>query len=360
VRSARQYSHDRLGDSERDGVARLRDLLFSPHAAKHPVHVPISLKLDDLVYSVLVGTRLVQDWSRIMPNAEQLNRFETSAGFIAALDQSGGSTPKALSLYGVDKSQYSNDAEMFDLIHAARARVITSPVFTSERVLGAILFEGTLDRQIAGRNVTDFLWSEKRILPFLKIDKGLDDERDGAQLMRDIPGLSDTLNRAAAAGVFGTKERSLIHHANEAGIARIVDQQFELGRRVLSAGLVPILEPEVNISADDKQKAEEILKKALLERLDWLGEAKVALKLTIPTVDGYYSDLIAHPNVARVVALSGGYDRDEANRRLSRNPGLIASFSRALLDGLTAAQTPDEFDRTLDASIDSIYRASIA
>lgn len=295
-----------------------------------------------------------------MPNAEQLNRFETSAGFIAALDQSGGSTPKALTLYGVDKSQYANDGEMFDLIHAARARVITSPVFTSERVLGAILFEGTLDRQIAGHNVTDFLWSEKRILPFLKIDKGLDDERDGAQLMRDIPGLSDTLNRAAAAGVFGTKERSLIHRANEAGIARIVDQQFELGRQVLSAGLVPILEPEVNISADDKQKAEEILKKALLERLDWLGEAKVALKLTIPTVDGYYSDLIAHPNVARVVALSGGYDRDEANRRLSRNPGLIASFSRALLDGLTAAQTPDEFDRTLDASIDSIYRASIA
>lgn len=295
-----------------------------------------------------------------MVNTEQMQRFETGAGFIAALDQSGGSTPKALALYGIDASQYSSEAEMFDLIHAARTRIITSPVFASERILGAILFEGTLDRQIAGRDVPDYLWSEKHIIPFLKIDKGLQDEHDGVQLMRDIPGLADTLARASAQGVFGTKERSVIHVANEAGIASVVDQQFEVCRQVLAAGLVPILEPEVNISADDKQQAEELLNTALLERLDWLDEQKVAVKVTIPTVDGFYDELIAHPNVARVVALSGGYDRDDANRRLSRNHGLIASFSRALLDGLTAGQPPEDFDQALDLSIDSIYRASIS
>lgn len=295
-----------------------------------------------------------------MPDLAQLTRFETGKGFIAALDQSGGSTPKALKLYGVDESQYSSESEMFDLIHAARVRIITSPVFTSDRLLGAILFEGTLDREVDGRRVADYLWSGKGIIPFLKIDKGLQDEHDGVQLMRDIPGLADTLSRVAEQGVFGTKERSVIHSASPAGIARIVDQQFEIGHLVLAAGLVPILEPEVSIAAPDKQDAEKLLKAGIFERLDGLGEAKVGLKLTIPTVDGFYGDLITHPNVARVVALSGGYDRDEANARLTRNPGLIASFSRALLDGLKAQQSDGEFDRALDASIESAFQASIA
>jgi len=295
-----------------------------------------------------------------MPDPQQLTRFETGKGFIAALDQSGGSTPKALRLYGVEESEYSSEAEMFDLIHAARSRIITSPSFTSERILGAILFEGTLDRRIDGRAVTDYLWNEKGIIPFLKIDKGLEEERDGVQVMRDIPGLDETLRRAAAEGVFGTKERSVIHSANSTGIERVVEQQFEIGERVVAAGLVPIIEPEVSIQAPDKQEAEAQLATQILKRLGELGDRKVALKLTIPTVDDFYSDLVKHPNVARVVALSGGYDRDDANDRLSRNPGLIASFSRALLDGLTAQQSDEEFDRTLAASIDSIYQASIA
>lgn len=295
-----------------------------------------------------------------MPDPQQLARFESARGFIAALDQSGGSTPKALRQYGIDDSQYSSEEEMFDLIQEARARIITSPVFTSDRILAAILFEGTLDRQIDGRPVAEYLWSVKGILPLLKIDKGLADERGGVQLMRDIPGLEDTLARAAGQGVFGTKERSVIHAANPEGIAQVVDQQFEVGARVLAAGLVPILEPEVNIAAPDKQQAEELLKAALLRGLDGLDDEKVALKLSIPTVDGFYTDLIEHPKVARVVALSGGYSRDEANERLARNPGLIASFSRALLDGLTAQQSAEEYDRTLDASIESIYQASIA
>lgn len=295
-----------------------------------------------------------------MPDPQQLARFESARGFIAALDQSGGSTPRALRQYGIDDSQYSSEEEMFDLIQEARARIITSPVFTSDRILAAILFEGTLDRQIDGRPVAEYLWSVKGTLPLLKIDKGLADERGGVQLMRDIPGLEETLARAAAQGVFGTKERSVIHAANPEGIAQVVDQQFEVGARVLAAGLVPILEPEVNIAAPDKQQAEELLKAALLRGLDGLGDEKVALKLSIPTVDGFYTDLIEHPKVARVVALSGGYSRDEANERLARNPGLIASFSRALLDGLTAQQSAEEYDRTLDASIESIYQASIA
>lgn len=295
-----------------------------------------------------------------MSDPQQLTRFETGQGFIAALDQSGGSTPKALSRYGVDASQYASEADMFDLIHAARTRLITSGVFTSDRVLGAILFEGTLDREVDGRRVPDYLWAAKGILPFLKIDKGLEEERDGVQLMREIPDLRDTLARAAEQGVFGTKERSVIHSANPAGIAAVVDQQFEIGDRVLAAGMVPILEPEVDIDAPDKREAEAFLKAAILERLGERGDRKVAIKVSIPTVDGFYGDLIAHPRVARVVALSGGYGRDEANARLARNPGLIASFSRALLDGLTAQQSQEEFDRTLDASIESIYRASIA
>lgn len=294
-----------------------------------------------------------------MPDAQQRSRFETGHGFIAALDQSGGSTPKALRAYGIADDQYASEAEMFDLIQAARARIITSPVFTGQRVLGAILFEGTLDRRIDGRTVTDYLWAVKGILPLLKIDKGLELEQHGVQLMKDIAGLDATLARAAEQGVFGTKERSVIHAADPDGIRRVVDQQFEIGERVLAAGLVPILEPEVDIHAPDKQQAERLLKDALLERADELGAHKIAVKVTIPTVDDFYADLIAHPNVARVVALSGGYERDDANERLARNPGLIASFSRALLDGLTAQQSVEEFDRTLDASIAAIYRASI-
>lgn len=295
-----------------------------------------------------------------MPDQEQLTRFETGSGFIAALDQSGGSTPKALRLYGVDESEYSSQAEMFDLIHAARVRVVTSRAFTYERILGAILFEGTLDRQIDGRGFVDYLWEDKGIVPFLKIDKGMQDELDGVQVMREIPALDELLSRARAAGVFGTKERSVIHSANAAGIDRIVAQQFEIAERVLAADLVPIVEPEVDIKAPDKAEAEMLLKAAIMERLDALGDRKIALKITIPSVDGFYTDLAAHPAIARVVALSGGYSRDEANARLSRNPGLIASFSRALLDGLTAQQSDEEFDRTLDASIESIYQASIA
>ena len=296
-----------------------------------------------------------------MPDATQLARFENGQGFIAALDQSGGSTPKALALYGVGESEYASEAEMFDLIHAARTRVITSPSFTSDRILGAILFAGTLEREIDGRPVIEYLWEVKGIVPFLKIDVGLDTERDGVQPMREIPELDALLARAAERGVFGTKERSVIHAASPTGIEAVVAQQLEVAEHVVAAGLVPIIEPEVSINAPDKAEAETLLKAELLRGLDALaGDGKVAVKITIPTVDGFYDDLIAHPRVARVVALSGGYERDEANARLARNPGLIASFSRALLDGLTAQQSDEEFDRTLDGSIESIYRASIA
>ncbi|MFT3968710.1 MAG: fructose bisphosphate aldolase [Micropruina sp.] len=295
-----------------------------------------------------------------MTDPQMLARFETGDGFIAALDQSGGSTPKALKSYGIDESAYSTDAEMYDLIQTARARIITSAAFTSDRILGAILFEATLDREIDGLGVAAYLWQRKGIIPFVKIDKGLADQADDVQLMRDMPGLGELLAKAYGLGVFGTKERSVIHAANAAGIDAIVDQQFAVGRQVLDAGLMPILEPEVNIGASDKAEAEALLKVAILARLGALGEEKISLKLSIPTVDGFYSDLIEHPNVARVVALSGGYSRDEANDRLARNPGLIASFSRALLDGLTAQQSDDEFDAMLAATSESIYAASVA
>lgn len=294
-----------------------------------------------------------------MLNPQQLDRFETGRGFIAALDQSGGSTPKALRQYGVDESAYSSESEMFDIIHTARTRIITSPAFTSERILGAILFEGTLNREIEGRGAADYLWSVKGIVGFLKIDKGLAEERDGVQLMKDIPDLAGLLARGVARGAFGTKERSVIHAANPAGIAQAVDQQFAVADQVLAAGLLPIVEPEVSINAPDKEQAETTLEAELQQRLDAMGDQKVALKLTLPTTAGFYSDLVAHPNVARVVALSGGYDRDLANQLLAANPGLIASFSRALLDGLTAQQSAEEFDATLAASIESIYRASL-
>lgn len=295
-----------------------------------------------------------------MSDPQQTVRFETGEGFIAALDQSGGSTPRALQLYGIDASRYSGEAQMFDLIHAERVRIITSPVFTSERILGAILFAGTLDRPIDGRCAADHLWSVKGILPFVKIDQGLDVGSDGVQLMRDIPFLDGVLAHAAEQGAFGTKERSVIHAADPTGIERVVAQQFEVAEHVLAAGLMPIVEPEVDITIPDKRDAESLLKARLLARLDGLGEAKVALKVSLPSVDGFYDELVSHPRVARVVALSGGYPRDDANARLARNHGMIASFSRALLDGLTAQQSDAEFDRTLDASIESIYRASMS
>lgn len=293
--------------------------------------------------------------------AERLRRFETGAGFLAALDQSGGSTPQALSAYGIGPDDYADEAEMFELIHAARSRVIASRAFTGDRILGAILFGGTLDRRVEGLDVVDHLWNAKGILTFLKIDVGLDEVRDGVRPMREIPGLDATLADAAARGVFGTKERSFILAANPVGIETAVTQQIRIAEHVLAAGLVPILEPEIDISAPDKTEAEEQLKEALLRGLDRLSvPGRVAVKVTLPTIDGFYADLMAHPRVARVAALSGGYRRDDANARLSRNPGMIASFSRALLDGLGAKQTDEEFDATLDASIASIHRASIA
>ncbi|QKD78901.1 fructose bisphosphate aldolase [Actinomyces marmotae] len=296
-----------------------------------------------------------------MPNPDQLARIRTAPGFIAALDQSGGSTPKALAAYGIGADRYGDDAEMFDLVHAMRTRVITSPAFTSERIIGAILFERTMDGAIENRPTAEYLWDVKGIVPFLKIDKGLAEHAHGAQVMKPMPELDSLLDRAVAQGIFGTKERSVIHGADPAGVAAVVNQQFEVARRVLDKGLVPIIEPEVSISAPDKAEAEALLRDALTAGLDALPEdAVVMLKLTIPSEDGFYSPLMAHPRVARVVALSGGYPREEANERLSRNPGLIASFSRALLEGLSDGQSQEEFDTTLATTIDGVYRASIA
>ncbi|WP_028919381.1 fructose bisphosphate aldolase [Pseudoxanthomonas suwonensis] len=294
-------------------------------------------------------------------NPQQKDRIASGKGFIAALDQSGGSTPKALKLYGIDESAYSGDAEMFALVHQMRTRIVTSPAFTGERVLGAILFERTLDDQFAGQDAATYLWETKQVVPFLKIDKGLEDEANGVQMLKPIPGLADLLARAKAKGVFGTKERSVIKANNPAGIAAVLDQQFELGQQVLDAGLVPIIEPEVDIKAADKEAIEVELKKGLLERLDKVDPATpVILKLTLPSVDGFFKELVEHPSVLKVVALSGGYSRDDANAKLAKNPGVIASFSRALTEGLTAQQSDEEFNQALDAAIESIYRASIA
>ncbi len=293
-------------------------------------------------------------------NPQQKDRIASGKGFIAALDQSGGSTPKALKLYGIDESAYSGDAEMFALVHQMRTRIVTSPAFTGERVLGAILFERTLDDQFAGQDAATYLWETKQVVPFLKIDKGLEDEANGVQMLKPIPGLAELLARAKAKGVFGTKERSVIKANNPAGIAAVLDQQFELGQQVLDAGLVPIIEPEVDIKAADKEAIEVELKKGLLERLDKVDPATpVILKLTLPSVDGFFKELVEHPSVLKVVALSGGYSRDDANARLAKNPGVIASFSRALTEGLTAQQSDEEFNQALDAAIESIYRASI-
>jgi fructose-bisphosphate aldolase class I len=291
-------------------------------------------------------------------NEEQLARVGHDDGFIAALDQSGGSTPKALKLYGIEESEYSNEAEMFDLMHATRVRLMTSPVFNGERILGAILFEGTMDRQVEGQGSAEYLWGVKRIVPFVKVDKGLAEEADGVQVMKPITGLDDLLARAVAKGVFGTKMRSFIRLGNEKGIRAVVDQQFEIGKQILSAGLMPIIEPEIDIKSPEKIESEQFLKAAILEQLDDLGDQQVMLKLTLPSEDGFYTDLVEHPKVLRVVALSGGYSRDEANARLSRNPGVIASFSRALTEGLTAQQSDAEFDRMLNESIESIFNAS--
>ncbi|MCR6686034.1 MAG: fructose bisphosphate aldolase [Pseudoxanthomonas sp.] len=295
-------------------------------------------------------------------NQQQKDRIASGQGFIAALDQSGGSTPKALKLYGIGESDYSGEAEMFALVHRMRERIVTSPAFgKGGRVLGAILFERTLDDRFDGQDAATYLWKTRQVVPFLKIDKGLEDEADGVQRLKPIPGLDALLARAKAKGVFGTKERSVIKANNAKGIADVLDQQFELARQVLAAGLVPIVEPEVDIKAADKQAIEVALKQGLLARLDALDPATpVILKLTLPSVDGYFQELVEHPAVLKVVALSGGYSREEANAKLARNPGVIASFSRALTEGLSAQQDDAQFDRALDASIESIYRASIA
>jgi len=292
-------------------------------------------------------------------NADQLEKIKSAPGFIAALDQSGGSTPKALGLYGVTPDAWSSDDEMFDVVHAMRTRIMTSPSFNGDRILGAILFENTMDRDVEGQSTAAYLWDVKNIVPFLKVDKGLADEVDGAQLMNPNPGLGDLLEKAKAAGIFGTKMRSVIQQANAAGIKAVVDQQFETGRQIVAAGLVPIIEPEVNIHCPDKAEAETLLHDAIIVHLNSLGpDELVMLKLTLPEKDNLYADCVAHPNVARVVALSGGYSREEANDRLSRQNGMVASFSRALSEGLNAAQSADEFDGMLDSSLTTICSAS--
>ena len=293
-------------------------------------------------------------------NREQFEKMKSGKGFIAALDQSGGSTPKALRLYGIDEGSYSGDEQMFDLVHQMRSRIVTSPAFNGERILGAILFEMTMDREIEGRGAAEYLWGVKNVVPFLKVDKGLADAADGAQLMKPMPGLEALLARAVDKGVFGTKMRSVIQLANQAGIDAVVDQQFEIGRQIIAAGLVPIIEPEVDINSPEKAAAEDLLKAALLDQLATLVDDEVVmLKLTLPTTDNLYAELVSHPRILRVVALSGGYSRAEANTLLARNKGVVASFSRALTEGLSAQQTEAEFNDTLDASIESIYQASI-
>jgi len=293
-------------------------------------------------------------------NSEQFDKMKSGKGFIAALDQSGGSTPKALQFYGVDDAAYANLDDMFDLVHDMRARIITSPAFSGDRILGAILFGMTMDRDIGGKGAAEYLWEDRGIVPFLKVDKGLVAEADGAQVMKPMPGLAEVLDEAKTHGIFGTKMRSVIKLANEAGVRAVVDQQFAVGRQILDAGLVPIIEPEVDIYSPEKAGAEVLLKAALLEALDALDvDQQVMLKLTLPEVDDFHAELVEHPNVLRVFALSGGFSREEANARLTRNHGVAASFSRALTEGLTIQQSEAEFDATLAASIASIYEASI-
>jgi fructose-bisphosphate aldolase class I len=293
-------------------------------------------------------------------NEEQLERMRHGHGFIAALDQSGGSTPRALRLYGIPETAYADEAEMFDLVHAMRTRIMTSPAFSADRILGAILFEMTMERTVGGKGTAEHLWQDQGIVPFLKVDHGLEDESHGTRLMRPMPDLDDVLRRAIAHGVFGTKMRSVIGLADRIGIESVVAQQFDVARQIIDAGLVPIIEPEVDIRSDQKEAAEDLLRETLLRHLDQLdADSHVMLKLTLPEQDGLHTPLVAHPRVLRVVALSGGYSRAEAVERLSRQHGVVASFSRALTEGLDVDQTPDQFDRTLDASIASIYRASL-
>ncbi len=289
----------------------------------------------------------------------QLDKITNRPGFIAALDQSGGSTPKALRLYGIPESEYSSEEQMFDLVHQMRTRIMTSPAFNGDRILGAILFEMTMDREVEGKPTAQYLWQEKQIVPFLKVDKGLADEDDGVQIMKPMPELDDLLARAKNHGIFGTKMRSVIKLASASGVKAIVDQQFEIGRHIAAAGFVPIIEPEVDIHSPQKAEAEALLKENLMGQLNSLGaDTKVMLKLTLPEKDDFYKECVDHPQVARVVALSGGYSREEANARLSRNHGMVASFSRALSEGLSVQQTDEEFNALLDASIQSIYDAS--
>jgi fructose-bisphosphate aldolase, class I len=291
---------------------------------------------------------------------EQQQKIKTEPGFIAALDQSGGSTPKALRAYGIKDGAWSNDEEMFALVHQMRARIITSPAFNGDRILGAILFEGTMDRDIEGQPSADYLWNVKRVVPFLKVDKGLSDEKDGAHLMKPMPGLAALLDRTNAKRIFGTKMRSLINQANAAGINAVVDQQFEVAAQIIGAGLVPIVEPEINIHCPEKAKAETLLKAALLENLDKLPAGQsVMLKITLPEEDDHYADCVKHPKVLRVVALSGGYSLKEGNDRLRRNHGVVASFSRALVEGLSVQQSDAEYNAMLDATIRSIFEVSI-
>ena len=296
-----------------------------------------------------------------MPNPDQFKRVSAGQGFIAALDQSGGSTPKALRLYGVEENEYSGEAEMFDLIHQMRSRIIKSPSFNGDKVVGAILFEMTMDRDIDGIPTATYLWNECQVVPFLKVDKGLADEENGVQVMKPMPDLDALLDKAVAKGIFGTKMRSVISAANPEGVKAVVAQQFEIGKQILAKGLVPIIEPEVTITIADKAAAEDLLRDAILAELDALTEDQnIMLKLSLPENDNQYKVLVDHPRVVKLVALSGGYSREEANDKLSRNSGMIASFSRALTEGLSAKQTDAEFDATLAATIDTIYQASIA
>lgn len=296
-----------------------------------------------------------------MPNQQQLDKIKAGKGFIAALDQSGGSTPKALRLYGVEENAYSGDGEMYDMIHAMRSRIAKAPAFTGEKVVGAILFEMTMDRQIDGQPTASYMWEKRGVVPFLKVDKGLADEENGVQLMKSMPELDALCERAVAAGIFGTKMRSVVNAANAEGIKAIVSQQFEVGKQIISHGLVPIIEPEVTISISDKTAAEDLLLAELTAQLDGLSDDQtVMLKLTLPETANHYMSLVNHPRVASVVALSGGYSREEANARLSKNTGMIASFSRALTEGLSAQQSDDAFNTTIADTIDSIYQASIA
>ena len=295
----------------------------------------------------------------IAVNAEQLQKVKTSPGFIAALDQSGGSTPKALRLYGVQENTWSSDEEMFAIVHQMRTRIITSPAFNGDRIIGAILFENTMDREIEGQPTADYLWNVKRVVPFLKVDQGLAAEKDGVQLMKPMPMLAALLDKARAKRIFGTKMRSFIKRADEAGIENIVTQQFEIAQQIISANFVPIIEPEIDIHCPEKGKAEQLLKAAILEKVNELPDGQfIMLKLTLPEQNDFYAEFVKHPRVLRVVALSGGYSREEANNRLRRNHGVVASFSRALVEGLTAQQSDAEFNAMLDKSIQCIFDAS--